>query len=473
MLLDYKGNPLSVDKLGAPIETYVTPKTKQIGIKIWWNKVPAEYVKPGRLNKVLDSLDNEGLEWKPTEKDAKTISTYAKLKHGYFIRNMNEKNEDWIEVCGIKSTWDGLDSIVFRYKVVSMNQKEGLNPWQAYEAFKKRVEYHLDTTLTAIFGELPGDFHQYRDIVPSPANWATLNTLMVFPGCVKADISSAYGTEASKPLPDLHARARKVVKGRVEPTAEYPFAFYLKSKKMAIWNEGTSDWYNQFGLWKTDKVNNKVKAEDDETLLCKAAKTTLEPIFQELYAGRKECPENKDIMNYTIGYWHKKKFREGRDDNYWPLSAVVKFRCNKRITDLYLKLKELGQYPILINTDSITWIGTDKSLVDTEKKLGSFSLEYDNCRVLIGGPKKYQIEYEENGKLKALTKWAGPHKKEYTEKLPFGAMLDKKVQDLMEYEEAHNTIRWDKIRRRYVNRLDEIYYEENSVLSFEDDELEE
>ena len=465
MYVDYQGNPINDDVL----QVYKTRTTKQLRISVQWNYVPAQYVRPWELNTVLDTLENmEGIEHQEKMTGKKVVSVTYKLRNKYFVRDCG-KNKNWIEICGIKS--DGDNNQIFRYKITLMDPNDETPAFITYSLFKDKIYKVLGVTLDSIFGELPEEYHKYRTLVPPPINWSTPHTLKVIEGCTKADISSAYGTEASKPLPDLHANARKIVSGRIEPNSEYPFAFYLESGHLAIWEEGiiSSTFHYNKSMYLRDTVekscntNDKLEAAKDRTLLCKAAKTNLYPVFEELFNGRKEHPINKSIMNHSIGYWHKRNFYKG-DDNYWPLAAVVKFRCNKRIIDLCNELVRKDQLPVLINTDSICWIGKDTSLATTKKYLGSFTLEYENCRVIIGGPRKYQIEYAADGELKCLTRWSGPHGKDLTSKLCFGDMLIPGILKLMEKAENENTYRWSNEKRRFVNAYNEVLvYKPNKV----------
>ena len=48
----------------------------------------------------------------------------------------------------------------------------------------------------------------------------------------KADVCSAYAYEASKKMPDSHTAIER--SGRVAPTEEYPFAYYIGTNQLAI-----------------------------------------------------------------------------------------------------------------------------------------------------------------------------------------------------------------------------------------------
>ena len=339
--------------------------------------------------------------------------------------------------------------------MVSKSNNEENNAYEAWCEFKELTNKLCGQSLSSIFGGLPQEFHKYRTVVPKPIDW--VNPLFegkVIQGCVKADICSAYGNEASKPLPDLHENCRKIVNGKVEPSQEYPFAFYLESNEMAVWGEGSSaDLKNTRYMRET-----AYEAINERTLLCKAASITLRPVFEYLYAHRKENEMLKFVMNATIGMFHRKKFT-GVQDNLWPLAAVIKFRCNKRIISLCETLVSLGQIPLLINTDSITWKGNDMSLVVFDKALGNFRLEFEDCKLLYKGPKKYQVSGIPYGETEpvVMTRWAGPHNSTYTHNLAFGALLDKDILQRITAEEQNNVFRWNKERHRFITLAGEVF----------------
>lgn len=429
-------------------------KDGKVSFAIWWNKVPATPYPAWKINEVLDGLD-ESLEYKETKTGCYTISRIHLLVDGYFIRE-RKGEENSIEVCGIQ-TIDDYDCRIFRYVVTKATEvpEEDEDVYSLWLMVKEKINELCGQSLSSIFGGLPQEYHKYRTIVPKPIDWVNPTFQgKIVNNCVKADICSAYGTEASGVLPDLHAASRQVVNGKVAPSEEWPFAFYLESGEMAIWGEGSSE-----DLKKTRYMREPVRFVDEErTLLCKAAKVSLRPVFEYLYEHRKENQSFKLAMNATIGMFHRKRFT-GEQDNLWPLAAVIKFRCDKRIIDLCDKLIEMGQVPMLINTDSITWCGNDTSLTVTEKKLGNFRIEYENCSLLYLGPKKYQIKsipYGETDET-TLTRWSGPHRKSTTEKLAFGDIKDKTIVAKIEQQEKRNVYRWDKKSRRYIDKTGKIF----------------
>lgn len=448
---------LSFDKKRLPIGALEEKKTKSGGIKyaIWWNKIPSVVMTYDKINAVLDELEDMKLTYQETKQGAYTLSRTSFLQNGYFIRaDKTDKNK--IEVCGVLE--ENGDGLLFRYKV-SQSYVDDFGALDAWIEFKDKVNKFLGVSLNTIFGGLPQEYHQYRGCVPSPINWAssglTLSKGLVSEEAVKADICSAYGTEASKTLPDCHPGLIRREKGKVEPTEDFPFAFYLISGHMAIFQEGDTYTLNQSKYITCDHTK-QISDEDEETLLLPAAKHSLQQVFEDLYEGRKDNPNNKGVMNMTIGMFHRKKWTQ-EQDNLWPLAAVIKFRCNKRIVDICGDLVKRGQRPILINTDSIMWEGNYTEGFDTEKKLGNFVIEYRRCLAVIRSSKIYQVYDLDTEEV--ITRWSGSHTKKYTRMLSFGQIWDARVYNYLKELEDKNTIKWDKTRRRYINKLGDDYKE--------------
>lgn len=438
----------------------VSKRTKSGGItySIWWNKISPTMATYDKINEVLDELDNSSITYRETQKGCYTVATINTLRQGYFIRK-NKQDANNIEVCGGRTNNDG-DYVLFRYKI-RQNYDEDFGALDAWIEFQEKVNEYTGKGINDIFGGLPMEYHQYRGCVPSPINWASFwlcnKRGEVAENCVKADICSAYGTEASKSLPDCHSFVIQKRSGKVEPTAEYPFAFYLHSGHMAIYGEGDTYTLNQSKYITCDHTT-PIFDYQEETLLCPAATQTLEDVFQNLYEGRKDHPEYKGVMNMTIGMFHRKKTRFD-SENLWPLAAVIKFRCNKRIIDVCGWLEQKGQKPILINTDSIMWEGDYNDefyeIFSDEKKLGNFTFEYKSCRAVMRSSKIYQIQDKETEET--ITRWSGSHTKKYTSMLAFGQIWQESVYEFLRDLEERNIIKWDDKIRRFINRKGEIY----------------
>lgn len=237
----------------------------------------------------------------------------------------------------------------------------------------------------------------------------------------KADVSSAYPFELTKSLPTFHNCKR--VSGRVEPNKNYPFAFYIKSRHVKIYNElYTKDFKNTLYPYQSiGRVWNPadyIKPEDDETILCKEEKEYskyIKDIALELYYQRKEHPEYKTWLNAFIG-----KLQCNSNPFASCVSAVVIARCANNMIKRCEILENEGNIPVLVNTDSISWVGTKSSVCTTKKDIGNFVLEYSDIPMIIKSVKAYQYITEAGCK----TVFAGV-KKEITKDYKFGDILYK------------------------------------------------
>lgn len=229
----------------------------------------------------------------------------------------------------------------------------------------------------------------------------------------KADVSSAFPSQiVNKSLPTLHGLKR--VKGRIKPSKDYPFAFYINSHHIAIYNElNTRNFDNRYyGKYYNQIYNDSVKEE--ETILCKASEYNLNEPFQYLYEHRSENKDFKFYMNACIGFFH-------RNENpiLSMIAAVVIARCNYEMIKRCEQLSNENCIVLFIATDSIAWIGRESKVAVNNKYLGSFTYEAKQCDFYAVGPKAYQINI--NGKV--TTKYSGM-KKDKQEHLLFGMLPD-------------------------------------------------
>lgn len=472
--VDVNGEPLDDDAV-----TIRRGKRGQLQVYIRWWRITSAPARPEIFNEIMDLLEpyNNYLERK---EGCKEITEFKTLQSGYYLK----QNGTNMILSGIRKygeeQWQ-----VFRY-VTSKEQIGHLPAGECIKEFNRYFEEYTGTTFDKAFGSIPDELHQYRHCVPNPIDWAFRGYVTkefeeprILKDITKADVSSAYGYELTKELPNMNDY--KVLDGRVEPNERYPFAFYLTSGNMAIYNEGSTwDYWDMIefseikkmslGITVPDKRNEKdlftgkwkdQTPEYDKTLLCAGIKVDgLEEMIRYLYDGRKKHPENKDIMNISVGCWWSRNTETSNGYKIpvrWPLTAVVHYRCNARIAKWLKILKDHGQAPALVNTDSISWRGNYRDICEP-KSLGSFSLEYTDAEMIIVGVKEYQILYYdfEAGDYDTLTRWSG-YRKDFTKNLPFGAVCDPKTRKKFIDHKEKVTYKWDWERRRYINQKGEIY----------------
>ena len=424
--IDYQGNPLNSQQV-------IVKRTKSYVRKvyIYWTKIPKIYLHPKEINEVLEGLVCNPIK---TNGDNLTVCEFQRLRNTYF--RMNTGRKDRITICVCRE-FEGK----FQMFRISNHKAEdgftGLDAWNELNQIKK-----IDIK------SLPEELHKFRTCCPKPIDW--LNPMYkgkIKKGISKADISSAYGYQlTSKKLPDLGKY--KLVEGFVEPNEEYPFVFYLRSNNMAIYGEGNTY------LWENNRYAEAgrrgrlydIPKEREVSLRFQAKDYELADVISELYRQRKEKPINKQIMNLSVGFLDQREYYKGQIVG-WPIRAVIIYRCNQVILDICSKVIELGGIPLLINTDSVSWIGEEWGITQP-KGLGKFTLEYTNAEFVGIGPKCYQIKSGDE----TLTRYSGPHRKEYISTLAFGDILKPDVLDYIKELEEKAMYAWDDTRMRFITK---------------------
>lgn len=277
--------------------------------------------------------------------------------------------------------------------------------------------------------ELRDAYRAIKKCVLSPFDYAcdglTGKRIMVN----KADVSSAYGSTLQGKLPTLEGHKR--VPGRVPPSEDYPFAYYINSHHLAVYGEFDSKdflltrFYN--GLTYGKKwLPMDVPDIHEETILCKEEtefSDGFRKAIKEMYVRRNEDPDYKLYINACIGMLHLNK-----DPYCSHIAAVVYGRCINSMLKRCDAIQKARGVIALVNTDSISWIGPiPDGLCSTEKKMGSFRLEESQIPMIIKSVKCYQFIGSEG----LVTRFAGIAK-EVTEKLGFG--------DIMSFKEKGNTL---------------------------------
>lgn len=192
----------------------------------------------------------------------------------------------------------------------------------------------------------------------------------------------------------------KVEEGTVKPSAEYPFAFYLRSGHLAIYNElDTHDWLDspfadRLCPWneKPDRDSPSIhhdyylEPSGDRTLLMRKADINpFREFFTKQYAIKETYPHDSDeyqeaklVMNALVGMMHQK------DYTYWTtsfrlphLAAVAIARGNQRMLDM-AKLIGVDNIAMIV-VDSIIYRGK-RVYGKPTKALGTFHQEVTGCR---------------------------------------------------------------------------------------------
>ena len=191
---------------------------------------------------------------------------------------------------------------------------------------------------------------------------------VIYENSFKADISSAYPSQ-SFDLPNAHFMRR--APGQVEPTAEFPFAFYSNGNVKIIERDGT---VIDSSLFDCDYYNtNKKKVTKIETvLMARSDNPSLYNYFSQLYVKRDESEIYKGILNYSIGYMRSKAYNKSSYCGH--ISAVIYARHINRMLNHINDLVAHNDRILMVLTDSILFKG-EYNPYDESKTLGKMVLE--------------------------------------------------------------------------------------------------
>lgn len=379
-----------------------------------WKLTPLRQTTPAGINHVLDVIEGKlGLTRTFPQEGKKLITSYDALRGHYFIQSRTGND---ITVFAYIVTDEIFMPI--RFSTTYASASENVNGAKAAQEMFAHFTRKTGRRFPDVYGADPDRddlFWKIKSCVPAPISYADdMATGYIIKNCVKADVSSAFPYEASKSMPTL--KGAITVQGRVPPSEEYPFAFYPFDGTLAIFGEFDSKYFFNHRAYKYDGYPDPPYPAV-ETILCKKADDNgaLSDIFETKYGNRVNHPRNKSTMNSFIGFWHMRS-----RPAYSHMAAVVLARCNHRMFSLMSELENRGQDPILVNCDSIMWVGeAQPDLTSHVKKLGAFYEEGTEIEAAISSSKKYQLRYSD-GTVKTV--WSGI-KKEYTSQLEFGNIL--------------------------------------------------
>lgn len=387
-----------------------------------WNDQPAVYCDADTINEKISQIEKMEAAGK-IRKIAPYISkNFLRLGRTYYVM----KNKFSVVLRVYINADDHYQYIFNMNRGTSVTPEADITGQQAYlfieELFKD--VYGNKTLYRAFSGtEYKQEYNQIKLCIPKPVS-------MINPfykgykikDVWKADTKSAYPNEGSKSLPTLHGC--KSVKGIVKPTEEYPFAFYIHSHHMAIYNEfDTHDWW-KLRRWYTlyDEMFVDYVPEDEEiTVLCKRSTYSLKPIFMEVYRLKEEehHPVAKLGMNAAIGY-----FQRTSDPRLSHLAAVIIGRCADRMLKIAKSIEDQKRTVLLIATDSIIWIGGMIPEATDLQFLGSFSYEIHGGQFFGQGSKAYQVI---NDIGECITKYSGMKNSDEKNNMKFGEIPSKVV----------------------------------------------
>lgn len=397
------GLRLGVAKMNIP--TRLTQATKKLSIQ--WKQVPIQTVKDeNEWNEIVKWYKDNGVD----------VSSSKTLLHHWLKDNSyhwDHNSRCYMLYATYTTNFITKEpAICIRYQLQRTDTDNGNYLGQhigsssiqiVNDKFKERTGESIRKAFGIVNPEEDFKGFQYSPIIWTDKKWLGMTMNNIY----KADISSAYPYNLSKSLPDAHTAIR--VPGRVKPTSEYPFAFYINSNQLAIYNEfDTADYkdhflnnaFNNFDQWADDYTNRLHYQETDKelTILMKASQYNLKPEMEELYAGKALDDSCKQTMVAFIGALSSLNPMCNNHNTMRHISSIVYARHIIRMMKLYDQIQSQGGIIVSIATDSIIWVSKkDIKVYDEVKYLGSFYLEYKNARARIARQGVYAIEC--NGKL--------------------------------------------------------------------------
>lgn len=394
--------------------------------QIDWSKIQTKIVSPFEMNEILDEYGIDTLiagknGGNPLENNLAIynqknalLRVFKNCKMFYLVRREPVK----IEYKPGKF-YQSMEIRPHIYRVANNNQNEipdGINPCDIFVKFRALFKEEYGVSFSSAFGQ--SRVVNFKDTIPKQIDYG-MPSFDIYMHVYKADVSSAYGYELSKKLPTV--KDMLIIDGFEKPSKKYPFAYYP--------GLGVSV-YDEFEL----DINSS-----DKTYLLKESPYSLKPIIDKIYKLKEDATDPqerlfyKSVLNISIGYFQK-------NDNpvYAYIAAIVKARCNHRMEVLEKRILDAGNEVILINTDSISWDGSDMPEIYTEEKgLGNFIIEHKDIKACVKGPKCYQLY--DNGET--ITVYSGLPKR-FSERLNFGAILSMD-RDLEAAKWNPDTLRYD------------------------------
>lgn len=408
-----------------------------------WNKVKPEYVSPVKFNEIINELKSDKdlahYRWESMHIKYRRIANSWSLNDQISRKEIRVNREIAVKadennniICKV----DAHKYIWLENKVIPNDddiiddEETGIAAYlriqRKFNNFNNTKGRSLESTFSG--KEYKEQYFYTKECVPVQIQFMNPGYIgKIVEGVYKADVSSAFPTQIMRDLPTLHDC--KIVSGKVEPSEEYPFAFYTKSHHIKTLDGYDSHELKSWFYREYYECDDKVKDADETTILCKKMSekhhTALAKAFKDCYDHRKDNDFNKFVMNASIGY-----FQRNKNPMLSFISAIVILRCNIDMLRRCNQLEKEGNTILFIATDSIAWKGKLSPVAVDEKYLGSFTYEGKNIRFLGYSSKVYQWE---NNKGECTTKYSGV-KKEVSSKYKFGDLLHMEIKERRCYQ---------------------------------------
>ena len=407
----------------------------------WRNEARHIKVNHGEWNEVVELLTQE---YKESNSPYKTTKRSFPL--GSYKYDDNKRDKDiYIR------TWSGELLHYYTANDDEKNSDEHVTGSEAFKEINKRFVKEYNISLAAAFGvwkrgprdntSIEKEYHyeleQCNHALAAIIDCDEFCKHMILSNVYKADISSAYPYQLSKPLPTI-ANMIGPLKGRYEPLPG-TVAFWTKSGHVIAEDVDTRI-LSEHPLYQRYNHFKEVPAEEEITYILPLSTYSLANVMNSLYDQRKVNPKCKGVMNSFVGKIRSR--REYQTAYMGHISALVYARHIKYMCDIYDNLIAAGRYPIMYATDSIMWLGGPCDIAEPRKYLGSFTLEYADSRAIYTSCGNYAIE-EKNTNALALVKHQG---------ISEGAWKTRRIESLEDFRQAtvfHLDERYNKSTHKY------------------------
>lgn len=382
---------------------------------IEWRYQPTDIVDSEDIKSKIEELDSLGAG----HPESKTIlDDWLSYTYAYRI----EKGSKWSALFFMDRDQFGYPILhiwrcnAYKSKDEYAERKDrNIRPVDCKNEIVRLFKKHCKTSLCRAFK--PISYEMFHNCVPKPAYYIDRDLCCadIYPAHL-IDVSSMYPAAARGRMPDAHTAL--IMQGYHKPTAEYPFAFYLKSNHCAEYGVfDTHDYLNlpdRYAIWQMYTIHeqrviniySQVDDRNEVTVLMKKSRWELTQVFEEIYQRKNAGdPMAKAVSNIGIGTLHKNPennaFTKGQDINdYYHLAAVILGRANKQQYDMIDKIESAGGVVLQGIVDSLIYYG-DFEFGTTEKQLGEYYNEFGKPIHYRGsGINKYVLYDDEKNILK-------------------------------------------------------------------------
>lgn len=325
-----------------------------------------------------------------------------------------DKKNDGCSLYVSKKASFGYDHFIYllnNHKLVK-DIKDDFYPSECRGVINKLFKKYNGCTLYKAYHTV--DSRIYRNLVPKPTyylidkGWGKEHSHVQY-----ADVSSMFPSCARGRLPD--AKTAVQYEGRVRPTEEYPFAFYLNSHHCAEY--GVFDTHDYLKLPKeymrmqcftqrgkrTISIYNNIKDYQDVTVLMKASDYEMTEVFEEINTWKAIpdlCALAKAISNKGLGTFHHNPEKQGKEYlmDYYHVAAIFIGRANAKQYAMVRKIEDEGGVILSLIVDSIIYRFHDQIGIP-KKVLGEYYAEFSDVNFRTTNAINKYVLYDDDGNI--------------------------------------------------------------------------